>query len=58
MTNDRYRVRGPDPDGDYFIVELIDGEEYTLDETFLSEDAAQAVIARLVANDQATNPKL
>lgn len=41
-----YRVRGPDPDGDYFIVELVDGEEMFLDEAFDSEDAALAAIAK------------
>lgn len=42
-----YKVRGPDPDGDYFIVELADGEDIFLDEAFSSEDAALAAIERL-----------
>lgn len=42
-----YEVRGPDPDGDYFIVEVIDGEETPLDETFRSEEGALAAIERL-----------
>lgn len=39
-----YKVRGPCPDGDYFIVEVIDGEETALDETFRSEEEALAAI--------------
>lgn len=50
-----YKVRGPDPDGDYFIVEIIDGEELFLDEAFASEEAAQAAIERLNA-DPASAP--
>jgi hypothetical protein len=43
----RYEVRGPDPDGDWFVVE-IDGEEETaIDETFVSEAAARAAANRL-----------
>ena len=42
-----YQVRGPDPDGDWFIVE-IDGDEATaIDETFATEGAAQAAADRL-----------
>lgn len=37
-----YEVRGPDPDGDWFVV-LVDGDdETTIDETFATEAAAQA----------------
>lgn len=42
-----YEVRGPCPDGDYFIVEVIDGEETPLDETFRSEEEAEAAIGRI-----------
>lgn len=42
-----YEVRGPDPDGDYFIVEEVDGEERFLDEAFASEEAALAAIAAM-----------
>lgn len=42
-----YRVCGPDPDGAWFIVEVVDGEELFLDEAFDSEDAALAAIKRL-----------
>ncbi|SKB27337.1 hypothetical protein [Sphingopyxis flava] len=42
-----YKVRGPDPDGDYFIVEVIDGEERFLDEAFSSEEDALAAIERM-----------
>lgn len=44
-----YRVRGPDPDGDYFVVRLDEGEETPLDETYASEDAAMDAIGRLTA---------
>lgn len=47
MTDPKYKVRGPDPDGDYFIVKVDGGEEYFLDETFRSEEAALAAIAEL-----------
>jgi hypothetical protein len=42
-----FKVRGPDPDGDYFIVMVIDGEETPLDETFRSEEEALEAIGRL-----------
>lgn len=42
-----YKVRGPDPDGDYFIVEDVDGDERFLDEAFPSEEAALAAIEKL-----------
>lgn len=42
-----YEVRGPDPDGDWFVVE-IDGEhETTIDETFRTAADAQAEADRL-----------
>lgn len=42
-----YEVRGPDPDGDWFIV-LIDGEDETaIDEVFSSAEDAAAMVARL-----------
>jgi hypothetical protein len=44
-----YKVRGPDPDGDYFIVEEVDGEERFLDDAFSSEDAAMVEIEQLRA---------
>lgn len=49
MTMPDFKVRGPDPDGDYFIVEIVDGEERFLDEMFLSEEDALAAIERLTA---------
>lgn len=49
MTELKYKVRGPDPDGDYFIVEFKGGQEQFLDETFLSEEAALIAIASLTA---------
>lgn len=42
-----YKVRGPDPDGDYFIVEVIDGVETALDATFRSEEEAIVGIEKL-----------
>ncbi|WP_158501123.1 hypothetical protein [Sphingopyxis sp. 113P3] len=42
-----YKVRGPDPDGDYFIVEVIDGEEHFLDETFRCEEDALDAVRRM-----------
>lgn len=42
-----YKVRGPDPDGDYFVVEIVDGEEMFLDEAFSSEEDALAAIERM-----------
>lgn len=45
----RYEVRGPDPDGDWFVVE-IDGEEETaIDETFVTEAAARSAAVKLSA---------
>ena len=38
----KYEVRGPDPDGDWFVV-MVDGDDETaIDETFATEAAAQA----------------
>ena len=44
-----YKVRGPDPDGDYFVVEIVNGEEMFLDEAFSSEEDALAAIEKLTA---------
>ncbi len=42
-----HEIRGPDPDGDWFVVR-IDGEnETTIDETFPSAALAQAAAERL-----------
>lgn len=42
-----YQVRGPDPDGDWFVV-LVDGDDETaIDEVFSSEALAQAAADRL-----------
>lgn len=43
----KYEVRGPDPDGDWFVVQIEDGEEIALDEAFATEAAATAGAARL-----------
>ena len=45
-----YEIRGPDPDGDWFVV-LLDGEEETaIDEVFSSAALAQAEADRLNAD--------
>lgn len=42
-----YQVRGPDPDGDWFVV-LVDGDDETaIDEVFSSEGDARAMAERL-----------
>lgn len=43
----KYEVRGPDPDGDWFVVQIEDGEETALDEAFECEAAAQTAADRL-----------
>ena len=44
-----YQVRGPDPDGDWFVV-LVDGDDETaIDEVFSSEGDALASIERMEA---------
>lgn len=49
MTDPKYKVRGPDPDGDYFIVKVDGDQEVSLDETFRSEEDALTAISRLTA---------
>lgn len=49
MTDPKYKVRGPDPDDDYFIVEIKGDKELFLDEAFRSEEAAQAANQKLKA---------
>ena len=44
-----YEVRGPDPDGDWFVVEIDGDEEIAIDETFATEAKAQAAADRLNA---------
>jgi hypothetical protein len=43
----KYEVRGPDPDGDWFVVKIDGDDETAIDETFASEAAAQAEADRL-----------
>ena len=45
----RHEIRGPDPDGDWFVVQIDGEEETTLDETFDSEAAAEVAAARYAA---------
>lgn len=42
-----YEVRGPDPDGDWFVIQIDGDEETTLDEAFDNEAKAQAEADRL-----------
>lgn len=44
-----YEVRGPDPDDDWFVIQIDGDEETTLDEAFDTEAAAQAAADRLNA---------
>ena len=44
-----HEVRGPDPDGDWFVVEIDGNEETASDETFATEAKAQAAVDRLNA---------
>lgn len=43
----KHEVRGPDPDGDYFVVQIDGDEETAIDETFATEAKAQAAADRL-----------
>lgn len=46
MSNLTLEVRGPDPDGDWFVVQIDGDEEIANDETFATEAAAQHVADR------------
>ena len=48
-TSISHEVRGPDPDGDWFVVRINGDEETAIDETFATEAAAQAAADRLNA---------
>lgn len=43
----RHEVRGPDPDGDWFVVQIEGEEETTIDEVFGTEAAAKAAAINL-----------
>lgn len=44
----KHEVRGPDPDGDWFVVAIEgDGNERQLDEAYGTEAAAQKALAAL-----------
>lgn len=43
----KHEVRGPDPDGDWFVVQIDGDEETAIDETFATEAAAQAAADQL-----------
>ena len=46
-----HEVRGPDPDGDWFVV-LVDGDNETaIDETFATEAAARIFAEKLSESD-------
>lgn len=42
-----HEVRGPDPDGDWFVVQIDGDEETTIDETFATEAAAKIYAEQL-----------
>ena len=44
-----HEVRGPDPDGDWFVVQIDGDEETAIDETFATKAKAQATADRLNA---------
>jgi len=46
-----HEVRGPDPDGDWFVVQIDGDEERTVDETFATESAAQIFAEKLNERD-------
>lgn len=48
-TPNSHEVRGPDPDGDWFVVECDGSDEIAIDETFATEGEAQAAADRLNA---------
>lgn len=44
-----HEVRGPDPDGDWFVIEIDGDNETAIDETFATEADAQAAADQLNA---------
>lgn len=46
-----YEVRGPDPDGDYFVVQFDGDEETAIDETFATETAAKTLAQKMNKRD-------
>ena len=46
-TDSPYQVRGPDPDGDWFVVLVDRDDEMAIDEVFSSEGDALAMVERL-----------
>ena len=42
-----YEVRGPDPDGDWFVVQIDGDNETAIDETFATEAAAKILAEKL-----------
>ena len=52
----KHEVRGPDPDGDWFVVRVDGDDETAIDEVFASEAKAQAATDRL--NDTAGGGKV
>ena len=45
----KHEVRGPDPDGDWFVVEIDGDNETAIGETFATKAAAQAACLRMPA---------
>lgn len=48
-----HEVRGPDPDGDYFAVQIDGDNETAIDETFATEAAARAAVQKFTAKPSA-----
>lgn len=43
----KHKVRGPDPDGVWFVIEIDGDEETAIDETFATQAKAQAAADEL-----------
>lgn len=51
-TRASFKIRGPDPDGDRFVVQIENGGEIAINETFVAEADAQAEADRLKEQKQ------
>lgn len=47
MSTLTHEVRGPDPDGDWFVVQIDGDDERAVDETFATEAAAKILAEKL-----------
>ncbi len=50
MTESRYEVRGPDPDGDWFVVEVDCDDETCIEQTYATQADAQMAADALNAS--------